>query len=116
MGQNKKVGLIGRRPLERIPGNIEPQESFHPEKENPSHPSVFPKKRVNHSPSFPNQMGSIKIPISTKNQLSALKNLTKAKFDYEIIQLLIDHYTNSLSAQDMRKFRLMTDDSSLSDL
>ncbi len=41
-------------------------------------------------------------------ELNALKSITKTKFDYEIIELLIDSYTQHLTPMQRRKFKTMT--------
>ncbi|EXL18956.1 hypothetical protein X844_0027 [Listeria monocytogenes Lm_1823] len=48
--------------------------------------------------------------MQTKEELQALKTITKTKFDYEIIDLLIDTYVNNeLAPEQRRKFKAMTE-------
>ncbi|HEM1209565.1 TPA: hypothetical protein U0W19_002934, partial [Listeria monocytogenes] len=59
---------------------------------------------------FKNQAGTIKTSMQTKEELQALKTITKTKFDYEIIDLLIDTYVNNeLAPEQRRKFKAMTE-------
>mgnify|MGYP003430300574 CR=1 FL=1 len=57
---------------------------------------------------FKNQQQQIKVSASIKEELNALKSITKTKFDYEIIELLIDSYTQHLTPMQRRKFKTMT--------
>lgn len=60
---------------------------------------------------FVNQKAQIKISDNIKTELDALKAITKTKFDYEVIELLIDTYVqNSLTATQKRKFKALTSD------
>lgn len=98
----KKIGLLNRQnTLERKQGNIVPKESFSESKE-----SKMERKKKE----FKNQKGSIKVPESTKVELDALKNITKTKFDYEILQLLIDSFVVNLEPSKAKRFRQLTED------
>lgn len=57
-----------------------------------------------------NQYAQVKISKSMKNELDALKTIEKTKFDYEILQLLIDSYVrNELSTANRKKFKLLVE-------
>ncbi|EGP4895254.1 hypothetical protein FI615_002822 [Enterococcus faecium] len=98
----KKLGLLNKQnTLERKKGNILPKQSFN---ENSADKMAKKKKE------FKNQKGSIKVPLSTKDELSALKDITKTKTDYEMIQMLIDSYVPNLDTAKQRRFRLLTEE------
>ena len=120
-------GLLGRKK-----SNFEPTEPYVPEQgqaavENnevaatvtPSQPKTEEKqvtrkeKRNENNESkkkFKNQQGSIKISNQSKEELEVLMKLTNTKFDYEIIDLLIDRYVeNELTPEQKRKFKLLTE-------
>lgn len=98
----KKIGLLNRQnKLERTQGNIIPKKSFVESQE-----SKLERKKKE----FKNQQGSIKVPLSTKKELDALKDITKTKFDYEIIQMLIDSYVHNLEHAKSKRFKLLTED------
>ncbi|MEK4697859.1 hypothetical protein MKX31_28425 [Bacillus sp. FSL M8-0063] len=118
-------GLLGRKK-----SNFEPTEPYVPEQgqavvednEVPSAPSqpkteekqVTQKEKRNEKTEskkkFKNQQGSIKISNQSKEELEVLMKLTNTKFAYEIIDLLIDRYVeNELTAEQKRKFKLLTE-------
>lgn len=100
----KKIGLLNRQNnLNRHQGNIIPQKTF---KDNESQESKMKRKKKE----FKNQKSSIKAPLSTKKELDALKDITKTKFDYEILQLLIDSYVRDLEPSKAKRFRLLVDE------
>ncbi len=105
-------GLLGRKK-----SNFEPTEPYVPEQgqattENkevattvtPSQPKTEEKqvtrkeKRIEKTEpkkKFKNQQGSIKISNQSKEELEVLMKLTNTKFNYEIIDLLIDRYVEN---------------------
>lgn len=98
----KKIGLLNKQnTLERKEGNIQPKQSFS-ESSN--------ERMVKKKDEFKNQKGSIKVPLSTKRELSALKDITKTKTDYEMIQMLIDYYVPNLDAANQKRFRLLIEE------
>lgn len=46
---------------------------------------------------------------NSKKELDALKDITKTKFDYEIIQMLIDSYVHNLEHSKSKRFKLLTE-------
>lgn len=55
-----------------------------------------------------NQYAQIKISKSLKDELEAIKIIEKTKFDYELLQLLVDSYVrNELSPSNRKKFKLL---------
>lgn len=123
----KTPGLLGRQK-----SNFEPTEPYVPEQgqatvENkevaatitPSQPKTEEKptsrkeKRIEKTEpkkKFKNQQGSIKISNQSKEELEVLMKLTNTKFNYEIIDLLIDRYVeNDLTPEQKRKFKLLTE-------
>lgn len=98
----KKIGLLNKQnKLERKQGNIVPEKTF-----NESSSDKMNKKKIE----FKNQKGSIKVPLSTKSELSALKDITKTKTDYEMIQMLIDSYVPTMETSKQKRFRLLTEE------
>lgn len=98
----KKLGLLNKQnKLERKQGNIVPEQTF-----NDNSNDRIAKKKIE----FKNQQGSIKVPKSTKRELSALKDISKTKTDYEMIQMLIDSYVPTMDASKQKRFRLLTEE------
>ncbi|MEK4503512.1 hypothetical protein [Bacillus sp. FSL R12-0069] len=119
-------GLLGRKK-----SNFEPTQPYVPEQgqdivENndevpaaPSQPKTEEKQvtrkakrneKNEQKKKFKNQQGSIKISNQSKEELEVLMKLTNTKFAYEIIDLLIDRYVeNELTAEQKRKFKLLTE-------
>ncbi|PHF05477.1 hypothetical protein HFP64_27965 [Bacillus sp. AC79A.1] len=121
----KTPGLLGRKK-----SNFEPTEPYVPEQgqatvENnevaavPSQPKTEEKQvsrkekrseKAEPKKKFKNQQGSIKISYQSKEELEVLMKLTNTKFNYEIIDLLIDRYVeNELTPEQKRKFKLLTE-------
>ncbi|MCP9225097.1 hypothetical protein NMG90_06275 [Bacillus mycoides] len=119
----KTPGLLGRKK-----SNFEPTEPYVPEQatvENnevaavPSQPKTEEKQvsrkekrseKTEPKKKFKNQQGSIKISYQSKEELEVLMKLTNTKFNYEIIDLLIDRYVeNELTPEQKRKFKLLTE-------
>lgn len=99
---DKKIGLLNKQnTLERKQGNIIPNQTF-----NESSSDKVKRKKEE----FKNQKGSIKVPLSTKSELGALKSITKTKTDYEMIQMLIDSYVPTMENTKQKRFRLLTED------
>jgi hypothetical protein len=98
----KKIGLLNKQnKLERKQGNIIPEQTFNETTNDRM------KKKKNE---FKNQKGSIKVPMSTKGELAALKDITKTKTDYEMIQMLIDSYVPTMETAKQKRFRLLTEE------
>lgn len=121
----KTPGLLGRKK-----SNFEPTEPYVPEQgqatvntnavaDIPSQSKTEEKqvsrkeKRIEKTEpkkKFKNQQGSIKISNQSKEELEVLMKLTNTKFNYEIIDLLIDRYVeNELTPEQKRKFKLLTE-------
>ncbi|MFT8812025.1 MAG: hypothetical protein ABF855_11090 [Liquorilactobacillus satsumensis] len=78
--------------------NFKPQQSFEFSNSN-DHKTLKTK--------FKNQKKSIKISTETKTQLDILKEIESMKFDYEIIQLLLDSYVNELNPEERSIYETM---------
>lgn len=50
---------------------------------------------------------TIKIAEESYDDLKILKNMEHIKYDYEIVQLFVDSYYNSLSPEDKRRFKVL---------
>ncbi|SCA96773.1 Uncharacterized protein BWINRA5_00088 [Bacillus mycoides] len=121
----KTPGLLGRKK-----SNFEPTEPYVPEQGQatvdtnevaaiPSQPKSEEKQvsrkekrseKTEPKKKFKNQQGSIKISNQSKEELEVLMKLTNTKFNYEIIDLLIDRYVeNELTPDQKRKFKLLTE-------
>lgn len=73
--------------------------------------TIETKNKKSNKEKFVNQKSQIKISESIKMELAALKAINKTKFDYEVIELLIDSYVqNSLTSTQKRKFKALTSD------
>ncbi|MCK8606427.1 hypothetical protein LNP18_09975 [Leuconostoc citreum] len=112
--------LKGMNP--RVQGNIPAKEQFSlndnrekkvtPETQSPVRKTITKVKDTKSTKEkFVNQKSQIKISESIKTELDTLKAINKTKFDYEIIELLIDSYVqNSLTSTQKRKFKALTSD------
>lgn len=107
----KNSVLKGMQP--RTPGNIVPNKAFTQQEESnePPKSKVKAPKDTTDKRAFKNQQYQVKISDTIKEELNALKVITKTRFDYEIIELLIDSYVrNELTTASKRKFKAMTTD------
>lgn len=104
MDEEKKMGLLKSKKLDRKAGNFEPVTAYEEKTETRVSP---PKIRKEEKNLLQNQSASLKIPQTTKNELFALRTLTRTKFDYEMIQTLIDYYVGQLDTADYKKFKLL---------
>jgi lipocalin len=119
----KTPGLLGRKKSNFEPNNPYVPEQGKAEAENneieatvtPSQlekeeKPVIRKEKTEQKKKFKNQQGSIKISNQSKEELEVLMKLTNTKFNYEIIDLLIDRYVeNELTPDQKRKFKLLTE-------
>lgn len=124
--QDKKTttGMLGNA-LNRTSGNFTPEEAYEPEqekavtsndaKEKTTTPNTEETKQQEKNESSKqiksnerkNQQAQFKISQSLKDELLGIKALTNSKYDYEVIQLLIDSYKKTLSTEDIKKLRLI---------
>ncbi|EOD7438399.1 hypothetical protein ACJQ40_002929 [Enterococcus faecium] len=98
----KKIGILkNQNELKRKQGNIIPEKTFEEK-------SIdrMQKKKIE----FRNQKGSIKVPLSTKAELNALKDINKTKTDYETIQMLIDSFVPTMDTAKQKRFRILTEE------
>lgn len=105
-----KIGLLQNN-LNRKSGNFEPREYYKDDTTttDSSNKKIKTKEGKKKEENFINQNSSIKISKGTKDELDALKFLKNSKYDYEIIQTLIDHYVNTLSSSEYKKYKLILD-------
>lgn len=105
----KNSVLKGMQP--RTPGNIVPDKAYTDQEGSNKVSKVKTSKDTSDKKVFKNQQYQVKISDSIKEELNALKVITKTRFDYEIIELLIDSYVrNEFTAASKRKFKAMTTD------
>jgi hypothetical protein len=98
-----RKGLLDRR----LEGAVVPEKQFN---EKGLEKVKIPKpSRHTSGPKKPNQnqQVSIKIPEELKRDLDVLKGMEKIKFDYEVVQLLVDSYTDHLSPEGQRRFTVL---------
>lgn len=106
--------LKGMKP--RVSGNIQAKEVFNEEEKKNNIGKMKEKiedkkKEEAKKKKFENQAHQIKVSERLKNELNALKTITKTKYDYEILELLVDSFNkNELTPPQRRKFRAMTED------
>lgn len=106
--------LKGMKP--RVSGNIQSKETFDIKEEKRSNvaaikESIEKNTKKDKKSKYENQTHQIKVSAKLKEEINALKNITKTKFDYEILELLIDSYNkNELNPTQRRKFKTLTDD------
>lgn len=97
--------------MNRTPGTINPDLSYDP---NSNKENLKNEGKPKRQKGFKNQKHSIKLSGQIKNELNALKTITKTKFDYEIVELLIDNYvSNHLSTVEKRKYKVLSQDEDL---
>lgn len=95
---NKKIGLISNRGA----GSIKPSPAL---KEKESKTQLKPKKQ---SKGLKNQKHTIKLPDDIFNKLKIIKSINGIKFDYDVINLLIDSYVENAPKEDAEFYRYMT--------
>lgn len=106
--KGKRRGL-----LTRIEGNIPPVE-FYTENEPPTAANISNEVRASSSSSVyaakkKDTRTTLKIPAGVKRELDVIRMLNKKKYDYEVIQTLIDHYIKTLSPTEFRKYNSLKD-------
>ena len=108
--QNKKTttGMLGNV-LNRTSGNFIPEEAYKPEQKKSFEQNKNESKKQLKSNERKNQQAQFKISQNLKDELIGIKVLTNSKYDYEVIQLLIDSYKKTLSPEDTKKLRLITE-------
>lgn len=95
----------------RKQGNIESQTQYNPEEDKKKLEIVEENTEEDKKKKYANQTHQIKISEQLKEEINALKNITKTKFDYEVLELLIDSYNkNEFTSTERRKFRALTND------
>lgn len=95
----------------RKQGNIESQTQYNPEEDKKNLEIVEESTEEDKKKKYTNQTHQIKISEQIKEEINALKNITKTKFDYEVLELLIDSYNkNEFTPTERRKFRALTSD------
>lgn len=114
----KKVGMLGNK-LQRKSGNFTPEEIYDKEiagaqnnlikEHNKEKQTFINSTSVIKSNERKNQQAQLKISQSLKDEINAIKTLTNTKYEYEVIQLLIDGYKKTLSPEDLKKLRLIID-------
>ncbi|MDT2815990.1 hypothetical protein P7H75_14110 [Vagococcus carniphilus] len=109
--QPKKTGMLGSK-LERKSGNYVPDKKYDEQKENiklDSTNNQETQKKISKSNERKNQQAQLKISQSLKDEIIAIKALTNTKYEYEVIQLLIDQYKKTLTPEDIKKLRLISE-------
>lgn len=99
--------LKGLKP--RVPGNIKAEETFKElKKESSAAKSQGEQKKKT---TFENQAHQIKLSEQLKSELNAVKAITKMKYDYEVIEMMIDTYVKeAMTPPQRRRFNLLTKD------
>lgn len=109
--QPKKPGMLGSK-LERKSGNYVPNKTYDEQpdgiKKNSSNDQEAQKK-ISKSNERKNQQAQLKISQALKDEIIAIKALTSTKYEYEVIQLLIDQYKKTLTPEDIKKLRLISE-------
>lgn len=109
MAEPKKIGLLSRKNFTPEQSYQSPEETQEIEKTKVKIQEQEPKK-TKEKKAFKNQQGSIKISNQSKEELEALMKITNTKYNYEIIDLLIDWYVEKeLTPAQRKKFKLLTE-------
>lgn len=113
--KTKQNGIMGGG-LMRTQGNIVPAVAYQETKpkkravmERPAHKvAAVAKKKATDAilkPKQSNSLKQVKLPVETKESILALKTITKSKFDYEVIEMLIDYYAeHALNKVERKRF------------
>jgi uncharacterized FlaG/YvyC family protein len=105
----KKIGLLSRKIFTPEQSYQSPEETQEIEKQS-ENTRARTKKTKKKKKAFKNQQGSIKISNQSKEELEALMKITNTKYNYEIIDLLIDWYVEKeLTPAQKKKFKLLTE-------
>lgn len=103
MAENKKKPNLMER---RVKGAVAPLNEFN-DAELTNSKTVPTASAKSIKKSKANNAKSIKISEETYKDLSVLKNMENINFDYEIIQMLIDQYTEKMTEPEKRRFTVL---------
>ena len=114
MAENKSTPRKPNLLQRRVSGAVKPRESYQEDDtptveksintgtQDENNKLVATSKRK-----LDNQKKSIKVGSETYKDLATIKSMEKLKFDYEIIQLLVDEHIQGLSDSDSRRYTLL---------
>ncbi|MBJ8113696.1 hypothetical protein JDS99_29650 [Bacillus cereus group sp. N6] len=105
MTEIKNLGLLNRK-------NFTPEQAYQSSEDAQGiqQTTIKEQQRLQEKKVFKNQQGSIKISNQSKEELEALMKITNTKYNYEIIDLLIDWYVEKeLTPAQRKKFKLLTE-------
>lgn len=93
-------------------GLVRPQINIDPQTE--SEPVVLEEKKVveenRKTTDYANQKAQIKLSEGLKNECNAIKQIFKKKYDYEVLELLIDSFVESEMTPSQKKtFKTLKD-------
>lgn len=114
MAENKSTPRKPNLLQRRVSGAVKPRESYQEDDTPTVKKSIITdsqsgnaKPATSRKRKLDNQKKSIKVGAETYKDLSTLKSMEKLKFDYEIIQLLVDEHIQNLSESDSRRYTLL---------
>lgn len=100
--------------LDRIPGNIEPKEPYKEKKQsNLEELGKSLEKQDSKEEKIQkinNQKVSLKVGDRVKEKLEAQKTIEAIKFDYEMIEILLDRNAKNYSQRDKAKYSILIDE------
>lgn len=108
--------MVAKKGILRPNLSIEPEQPAQPVSlDKSTESSVGEKRYPNESEKrsgkkFKNQAAQIKLSEGLKNEFNAIKQIKKSQFDYQTLELLIDHYVQDMNATDKKKFKALTED------
>lgn len=99
---NNKPGILNRPP------KFEPSSPATPNRD--IQKEVNKKIIRNTENKFTNQQSSLKISAQSKLEIETLMKITNTKFNYEMLDSLIDFYVSEkLTVQERKKFKVFTE-------
>lgn len=99
--------------LNRTAGNVEPQKSYNNKTDINQMAENIKKreevKKEKNSKKSNNQKATIKVSSEIKAKMEAQKQIEGIKFDYELIDILLERNLENYSARDKNKYEILLD-------
>lgn len=96
--------------LNRTAGNVEPKETYNSKKLKTGISDIAENiKKKEEKAKINNQKATIKVSAEIKAKMEAQKQIEGIKYDYELINKLLDRNLENYSARDKTKYEILLD-------
>lgn len=96
--------------LNRTAGNVEPKETYSSSKPKAGISDIAENiKKKEEQSKINNQKATIKVSAEIKAKMEAQKQIEGIKYDYELINKLLDRNLENYSARDKTKYEILLD-------